>query len=149
MGRVLVNAGRSRSCGVEVALRSMLLADRLQLAATYGYTQAVFTNYNLGTNQQGGETIDYTDNRVPYVPEHTFSASVDFRQPLQHDFFHAFSVGADVRGAGSVMWNEANTFSQDFYCQSCRPHRSRTSRQRPCRSLGTQPHGFALCDLLI
>ncbi len=115
MGRVLVNAGRSRSCGVEVALRSMLLADRLQLAATYGYTQAVFTNYNLGTNQQGGETIDYTDNRVPYVPEHTFSASVDFRQPLQHDFFHAFSVGADVRGAGSVMWNEANTFSQDFY----------------------------------
>ena len=27
----------------------------------------------------------------------------------------ALSIGADVKGAGDVMWNEANTFSQPIY----------------------------------
>lgn len=117
MGRVMVNAGRSRSCGVEASLRSLLLQDRLQLAAAYGYTEAEFTNYNLGAPAEGAAVVDYTGNRVPFVPAHTFSASADFRQPLRHSFFRAFSVGADVRGAGSVMWDEANTFSQDCYAQ--------------------------------
>ena len=36
MGRVMVNAGRSRSVGVEVGLRSQLLDDRLNLTANYG-----------------------------------------------------------------------------------------------------------------
>ena len=115
MGRVMVNAGRSRSCGVEASLRSLLLADRLQLAAAYGYTDAVFTNYYLGVPAEGMEPVDYTDNRVPYVPAHTLSASADFRQPLKGKVVRAFSLGADVRGAGSVMWDEANSFSQDFY----------------------------------
>ena len=113
MGRVMVNAGRSRSCGFEASVRTSLLAERLLLSAAYGYTNAVFTNYNLGS--QHGETVDYTDNRVPFVPEHTFSVTADFRQPLQHAVFKAVSVGADVRGAGNVMWNEANTFSQHAY----------------------------------
>ena len=115
MGRVIVNAGRSRSCGVEASLRSLLLADRLQLAAAYGYTDAVFTNYYLGVPAEGMKPVDYTDNRVPYVPAHTLSASADFRQPLKGKVVRAFSLGADVRGAGSVMWDEANSFSQDFY----------------------------------
>lgn len=115
MGRVMVNAGRSRSCGVEASLRSVLLSDRLQLAASYGYTDAVFTSYNLGSPAEGVPAIDYTDNRVPFVPAHTFSASADFRQPLRHTTFKALSCGVDVRGAGSVVWDEANTFSQDFY----------------------------------
>lgn len=113
MGRVMVNAGRSRSLGVEAAVRTSLLADRLQLAATYGFTQAEFTNYDLGA--QNGQTVDYTGNRVPFVPQHTFSASADFRQPLKGGVLKAVSAGADVRGAGSVMWDEANSFSQSCY----------------------------------
>ena len=114
MGRIMVNAGRSRSCGIEAALRSQLFDSRLQLAAAYGYTHAEFTNYNLGTTASG-QIVDYTGNRVPYVPEHTFSASADFRQPLKHTLFKAWSIGGDVRGAGKVVWNEANTFGQNFY----------------------------------
>lgn len=113
MGRVMVNAGRSRSTGVEVGLRSQLLSDRLNLAANYGYTKATFTNYDLGT--QSGTAVNYTGNRVPYVPMHTMSASVDYRQPFANDLCKALSVGADVKGAGNVMWNEANTFSARFY----------------------------------
>ncbi len=114
MGRVMVNAGRSRSCGVEVGLRSQLLTDRLNLAANYGLTSAEFTSYYLGKASADAAAVDYTGNRVPFVPKHTFSASVDFRQPCR-SFVRAFSVGADVKGAGNVMWNEANTFGQNFY----------------------------------
>lgn len=114
-GRETVNAGRSKSLGLEVALRSQLLADRLRVSLSYGYTHAEFTNYNLGTSTDTGEEIDYTGNRVPYVPEHTFNVSADFSQPLKGNLFRAISVGADVNGAGSVVWDEANSFSQDFY----------------------------------
>ena len=66
MGRVMVNAGRSRSTGVEVGLRSQLAHDRLTLTANYGYTHAKFTRYDLGTSASGTR-VDYTGNRVPFV----------------------------------------------------------------------------------
>lgn len=114
MGRVMVNAGRSRSAGVEVGLRSQLLNDQLNFAANYGFTKATFTNYDLGTSNN--QKVDYTGNRVPFVPLHTFSASVDFTQPVRDNkCFKSFTLGADVKGAGNIMWNEANTFSQNFY----------------------------------
>lgn len=113
-GRTTVNAGRSRSCGVEVSVRSQLLDDRLNLSANYGFTSARFTDYDAGTGSDGN-SVSYNDNRVPFVPAHTFSASVDFRQPLRHTFFRAIAAGMDVKGAGDVMWDEANTFSQKFY----------------------------------
>lgn len=114
-GREMVNAGRSRSLGVEASLRSVLFHERLTLAATYGFTHAVFTNYDLGTSGETGQAVDYTDNRVPYVPQHTFSVSAGYRQPLRLTALRAVSIGADVKGAGSVMWDEANTFSQPLY----------------------------------
>lgn len=110
MGRMMVNAGRSRSVGLEASLRALLLDGRLQLGAGYGLTAATFTNYDLGNG------TDYTGNRVPFVPRHTLSASADFRQTIHGcSWLHAVSCGADVSGAGSVVWDEANTFSQDFY----------------------------------
>lgn len=114
LGRVMVNAGRSRSLGVEAALRSILLHERLQLSATYGYTRATFTNYDLGTSTTN-QRIDYTGNRVPFVPEHTFSLAADYRHPLSTPLLTAFALGADLRAAGSIMWDEANTFSQPLY----------------------------------
>lgn len=115
MGRVMVNAGRSRSLGVEVTIRSQLLSDRLNLAANYGLTSAEFTHYNMGRSSSESEEVDYTGNRVPFVPRHTFSASIDYRQPLKLSAIEALTFGADMKGAGNVMWDEANTFSQNFY----------------------------------
>ena len=115
MGRVMVNAGRSRSTGVEVGLRSQLAHDRLTLTANYGYTHAKFTRYDLGTSASGTR-VDYTGNRVPFVPQHTFSASADAELPVSPDnFVRTFAFGADVKGAGSIMWDEANAFGQKFY----------------------------------
>lgn len=115
MGRIMVNAGRSRSCGAEASLRSRLLDNRLQLLATYGYTHAVFTNYDLGVSPSTGKSVDYTDNRVPFVPEHTFSFAADYTHPLHHTFFKAFHLSGGVQGAGSIYWDEANTDKQNFY----------------------------------
>lgn len=112
-GRILVNAGKSRSCGGEVSLRAAMLSNRLFLTAGYGYTHAVFTNYDLGTSN--GIKIDYTDNRVPFAPEHTVNAALDFRQPVSTTWLKAVSAGVDVFGAGNVYWNEANTMREPFY----------------------------------
>ncbi len=109
MGRTTVNAGRSRSYGAELSLRAALWRDRLALAAAYGYTHAAFTRYDAG------DGADYTGRRVPYAPEHTFSASADVRQPLSGCFVRALTAGVAVAGAGRIWWDETNTFCQPFY----------------------------------
>ena len=113
MGRVMVNAGRSRSCGAELTLRASLLNDRLNLSGSYGYTNAEFSAYDLG--QHNGTTVDYTGNKVPFAPAHTLGATAEFRQPLSNSLCRALTLGADVQGAGRIWWDEANTFSQPFY----------------------------------
>jgi outer membrane receptor protein involved in Fe transport len=115
MGRVTVNAGRSRSIGAEVALRAEPLLDRLILQATYGYTHATLVEHNLG--EQNGVVIDYSGNRVPFAPEHTFSANATYRQPLHTRVLRAVHVGLGTYGAGRIYWDEANTFEQPFYAQ--------------------------------
>jgi outer membrane receptor protein involved in Fe transport len=113
LGRVSVNAGRTRNYGAELSLRSALLDERLQLTASYGFSDARFTRYDLGVYQ--GEAVDYKGHRVPFAPRHTLGATAAFRQPLHSPFWRAVGVSAQVNGAGSVYWDEANTFSQPFY----------------------------------
>ncbi len=113
MGRVMVNAGKSRSYGAEISGRAALCNNRLTLTAGYGYTHAAFTNYDLG--EDGGHKVDYTGNCVPFVPEHTVSAVAAFRQPLKRGFFKAVGASVDFTGAGKIWWDEANTYGQDFY----------------------------------
>lgn len=114
-GREMVNAGRSRSRGLEVTLRSLLVKERLSIAASYGFTHAIFTACDLGTSSSTEAAANYTGNRVPYVPRHTLSLSADYRHPLHGGFFESVSFGGNMRGAGNVMWDEANSFSQPFY----------------------------------
>ena len=116
-GRMMVNAGKSYSCGIEASLRGSALNNRLTWTATYGYTRAVFKEYKDSVKVDGVNTVvDYKDNRVPYVPEHTFSAMADYRigmpanSPLQ-----AIIVGLNVAGQGKTWWDEANTYSQKLY----------------------------------
>lgn len=110
MGRIMVNAGRSRSIGMEASLRGALLSDRLMLTANYGFTDARFTSHNLGNG------IDYTDNRVPFVPRHTLTAAADYAQTVSGErFVRSVGGGLAVNCAGDVVWDEANTFSQPFH----------------------------------
>ena len=113
LGRVTVNAGRSRSIGAEISLHAALLDNRLRLTGSYGYTHAELTRHNLG--EQNGQAVDYSGNRVPFAPEHTMYADALYRQPLKHSFWRAVYVGVSTQGAGKIYWDEANSFSQPFY----------------------------------
>ena len=113
LGRITVNAGRSRSLGAEITVRSALLDNRLQLTAAYGYTHAELTHHYLG--EQDGTPVDYSGNRVPFAPEHTLYADAAFRQPLAGKCCRAVSVGVNTSAAGRIYWDEANSYSQPFY----------------------------------
>lgn len=115
-GRAMVNAGKSRSCGVEASLHGSLLDRRLQWAASYAYTHATFRNYTDSVST-GGEkqAVDYAHKHVPYVPAHTMAISADYRIPFAHSPLHALTLGANVTGQGKTWWDAANSYGQNFY----------------------------------
>ena len=96
-GRMMVNAGKSHSCGAEITLRGRAFENALDWGATYAFTNAKFDEYD-----------DYKDNFVPFIPRHTMSAMADYH-------FGNFTLGANLAGQGKTWWDEANTFSQKFY----------------------------------
>ena len=106
-GRIMTNAGRTRSLGAEITARYATPDNRWALSAAYGYTNAVFRDYDNGK-------ADFRGRRVPYAPAHTLFASVLWRTPLTIGRFHT-DVNLTVRGTGDIMWNEENTLSQPFY----------------------------------
>ena len=96
-GRIMVNAGKSHSCGMEASLRGKAFSNALSWGVTYSYTNAKFDEYDT-----------YQDNYVPFVPQHTFSAMADYT-------IGKWTLGANVTGQGKIWWDEANTYSQKLY----------------------------------
>ena len=112
-GRIMVNAGKSHSCGMELALRGQAFDGRFDWSAVYGFTNAKFDDYEEG---KGSSLIDvdalpmnYKDNYVPFVPQHTLSLTGDYH------FSQPFVLGLSLNGQGRTWWDEANTFAQNFY----------------------------------
>lgn len=106
-GRMMTNAGRSRSFGAELAVTATP-TDRWNARASYGYTNARFLTYRDGAENYRGKT-------VPYAPAHTLFGSVQYRQPLPMWWFNAISFEVNCRGVGPIYWDEANLHRQDFY----------------------------------
>ena len=96
-GRIMVNAGKSHSCGAELTLRGKAFDNNLDWGATYSFTNAKFDEYDT-----------YKDNYVPFVPQHTFSAMADYH-------IGQFTIGANLTGQGKTWWDEANTYYQKLY----------------------------------
>ena len=112
-GRMMSNAGKSRSRGVETTLewqrREPLRG--LSVVGSYGYTNAKFVEFNDGKN-------DYADNYLPYAPQHTASLGVSYRFFVSNNgFLQYLDLNASWQGAGKIYWNEANTSAQNFYSQ--------------------------------
>ncbi len=108
-GRMMTNAGRTRSYGAEVSARASL-SQIFHVEASYGYTNATFIDYDNGV-------ADYSGNRLPYVPEHTVSASASANFKIDSRFANNVSMQVGYIGAGKIYWNEANSVSQDYYSQ--------------------------------
>lgn len=106
-GRVMKNAGKTRSYGVEFALQAFP-TQRLSLAASYGYTNARFKEFNNGKQ-------DFANNFIPYAPQNTIFAAANYRFPIGGDWLRHIIVGANVYGAGKIYWDEENDISQNLY----------------------------------
>ena len=113
-GRKMVNAGKSYSCGLELALRGLAFDDHLSWSANYGYTHAAFKDY-VSKESARGEVVDYKDKRVPFVPEHTLSAAADYRFDISERGLRSLTFGVNVAAQGKIYWDEGNTFEQGFY----------------------------------
>lgn len=115
-GRMMVNAGKSRSCGIEASLSGNALNKHLAWSVNYGLTHAVFKEYKDSVTINGAkEVVDYQDKKVPYVPMHTFSAVADYRLDFTGCTLKSLTIGANVHAQGKTYWNEANTYSQNLY----------------------------------
>ena len=113
-GRMMSNAGRSRSYGAEISARwdvlSLMSMSHLRLMANYGYTNAKFEEFNDG-NQ------DYAGNYLPYAPQHTLSLGASYELWLGGKALDSVSFNATWQGAGKIYWDEANTLEQNLYSQ--------------------------------
>lgn len=105
-GRMMVNAGKSHSCGIEAALRGQLFDGKFDWAMSYGYTRTKFDKYVDG---EGEDAVDYKGKYVPYVPQHTMAAMADYR------LTDWLTLGANVNAQGKTYWDNANTYSQKLY----------------------------------
>lgn len=111
-GRMMVNAGKSHSCGIEAALRGQLANGNIDWMLNYGYTHAVFDEY---TDEEGEKTVSYKDKKVPYVPTHTLSAMADYRLAFNSKLLRNMVFGVNVNMQGKTYWDNGNTYSQDIY----------------------------------
>jgi outer membrane receptor protein involved in Fe transport len=105
-GRLMSNAGHTRSVGAELSLRYRL--GDLHLSASYGYTDARFLDFYDGRE-------DYSGKHVPYAPQNTLSVWGEYVIDLRGGDAGVLTLGLGAQGAGRIMWNEANTISQPFY----------------------------------
>ncbi|MBO7230951.1 MAG: TonB-dependent receptor [Bacteroidaceae bacterium] len=105
-GRMMSNAGRSFSCGAELAVR--YLVGAFTFDAGFGYTHAEFVKYNRGD-------VDLSGKILPYAPRETASANITYRIPVPRSFANLFVLNVGWNGIGRIYWNEENNLSQSFY----------------------------------
>ena len=106
-GRMMTNAGRTRSFGAEVSA-TVRLAKTLVLRGSYGYTNAKFRQFVSGG-------VDYAGNYIPYAPKNSLSLRLMQTVPFVSRWIDRMVLSVGVTGAGRIYWNEANDVSQPFY----------------------------------
>ena len=106
-GRIMTNAGKTRSVGAEASL-GVNFTDNLGM--NLSYCDARFVRYNDGK-------ADYKDKHVPYCPQHTLFAQAFYTYNFKggSDWAQSITLDASLKGTGEIYWNEANTQRQPFY----------------------------------
>ncbi len=78
------------------------------VTASYGYTDARFTEFHNGIN-------DYSGKFIPYAPHNTMFAGVSYILPVNTSWLKSLTLDVNCRGVGEIMWDEANLVKQPFY----------------------------------
>lgn len=103
-GRMMTNAGKTRSYGIES--EGFMQMGQFSLQAAYGYTHAQFVSYNNGVK-------NYAGKRIPFAPEQTLHISLDHCARWKQNTFLLTHVG--YQGCGEIWWTEDNDVKQPFY----------------------------------
>ena len=101
-GRMMTNAGRSRSIGVETEFSWNPKQFRSHIS--WSWCDARFTSYDDGNN-------DYSGNHLPYVPRQTLSAGAGYSFRLNGK---TLDIDANLNGAGPFNWDETGTRKEPF-----------------------------------
>ena len=107
-GRMMVNAGKSKSLGGELSVR-WTPTRNWHFQGDYGFTRAKFVKYDTSADTKG---YDYSDNYVPFVPMHTMHADAAYTWFLRSC---KLTAGIGCHGAGRIYWTESNQAYQNFY----------------------------------
>ncbi len=116
-GRMMSNAGASRSQGAELSV-NWTPNDKFMLLANYGYTHAKFREYkDFVKDDETGKKVEvnYAGNFLPYAPQHTASLMASYRIPVNCAALDDITINASCQGAGKIYWNEENSLHQNFY----------------------------------
>ena len=105
-GRMMTNAGRSRSMGIEASFNYRY--GELSINIDYGFTDARFVRYDDGQN-------DYSGKYVPYIPANTLSASAFYSLKTGKNFLKSIDFNVNTKAFGEIRWNEENSLVQPFY----------------------------------
>ncbi|MBR2395264.1 MAG: TonB-dependent receptor [Bacteroidaceae bacterium] len=105
-GRMMTNAGRSRSMGVETQLGWTPGQFRSQLS--WSWCDARFVSFNDGNE-------DYSGNHLPYVPEHTLFLNAGYSFKIGSK---TLDVDASLRGEGPFCWNESGSQKEPFHLKA-------------------------------
>ena len=101
-GRMMTNAGRSRSIGTEAELD--WTPGDFRSHVSWSWCDARFLRYDDG-NQ------DYSGNHLPYVPLHTLYAGAGYSFRFSKC---RLDVDLGIRGNGPIWWNEDNSLREPF-----------------------------------
>ena len=67
--------------------------------------------------KEGSETVavDYADNYIPFVPQHTLAANADYRLDVNSGALRSVTLGLNMNAQGKTYWDSANSYGQKFY----------------------------------
>lgn len=107
-GRIVTNAGKSASKGIELSIRYAPVYH-FSLFAEYGFSDAKFKNYK-------SEEKDYSGNYIPFAPRHTLSLGASYVHNFASgSFIDRLTGNIQYTGAGKIYWTEENNAYQSFY----------------------------------
>ncbi len=101
-GRMMTNAGRSRSIGAEVELEWN--PEQFRSHISWSWCDSRFVSYDDGNN-------NYADNPLPYVPRYTLHIGAGYSIRLTDK---TLDIDASLNGAGPFNWNELGTQQEPF-----------------------------------
>lgn len=106
-GRIMTNAGKTRSWGGEASL-TVKPVEGMVLRANYGYTNATFIHFFDGHD-------NFSGNALPYVPRNTLFLQALYTFPNVTSWLSGLTFDINMKGTGRIYWNEANTLHQNMY----------------------------------